>query len=77
MIGVLILFHPHVLSFFHSLTTFQDSGSSSKILWLDEIQHAVGQANTDRDRAKQCKPSPPPAAQPALLVSGYASEFLY
>ncbi|XP_019496548.1 PREDICTED: ras GTPase-activating-like protein IQGAP2 [Hipposideros armiger] len=30
-----------------------DSVSTSKILWLDEIQHAVYEANTHKDKAKQ------------------------
>ncbi|XP_023376178.1 ras GTPase-activating-like protein IQGAP2 [Pteropus vampyrus] len=30
-----------------------DPASASKILWLDEIQHAVYEANMDKDRAKQ------------------------
>ncbi|XP_004766902.1 ras GTPase-activating-like protein IQGAP2 isoform X3 [Mustela putorius furo] len=30
-----------------------DSESVSKVLWLDEIQHAVNEANTDKDKAKR------------------------
>nr|XP_031529268.1 ras GTPase-activating-like protein IQGAP2 [Vicugna pacos] len=30
-----------------------DPQSASKILWLDEIQHAVNEANKDKDKAKQ------------------------
>ncbi|XP_034870565.1 ras GTPase-activating-like protein IQGAP2 isoform X1 [Mirounga leonina] len=30
-----------------------DSESVSKVLWLDEIQHAVDEANMDKDKAKQ------------------------
>ncbi|XP_032260053.1 ras GTPase-activating-like protein IQGAP2 isoform X1 [Phoca vitulina] len=30
-----------------------DSESVSKVLWLDEIQHAVNEANMDKDKAKQ------------------------
>ncbi|XP_058421568.1 ras GTPase-activating-like protein IQGAP2 [Diceros bicornis minor] len=30
-----------------------DSESASKVLWLDEIQHAVDEANVDKDTAKQ------------------------
>nr|XP_008539665.1 PREDICTED: ras GTPase-activating-like protein IQGAP2 [Equus przewalskii] len=32
---------------------FMDSESASKVLWLDEIQHAVDEANMDKDKAKQ------------------------
>uniref|UniRef100_A0A8D0ZJR4 IQ motif containing GTPase activating protein 2 n=1 Tax=Sus scrofa TaxID=9823 RepID=A0A8D0ZJR4_PIG len=32
---------------------FLDPHSASKILWLDEIQHAVNEANKDKDKAKQ------------------------
>uniref|UniRef100_A0A452RN65 IQ motif containing GTPase activating protein 2 n=1 Tax=Ursus americanus TaxID=9643 RepID=A0A452RN65_URSAM len=41
-----------------SLSSF-DPESVSKVLWLDEIQHAVNEANMDKDKAKQCKPSSP------------------
>uniref|UniRef100_A0A8C4PG15 IQ motif containing GTPase activating protein 2 n=1 Tax=Equus asinus asinus TaxID=83772 RepID=A0A8C4PG15_EQUAS len=54
---------------------FMDSESASKVLWLDEIQHAVDEANMDKDKAKQCEPSPPFPGPPRLLASGYALAF--
>lgn len=42
--------------FFDSV--FQDPESVSKVLWLDEIQQAIDEANVDENRAKQCKPPP-------------------
>ncbi|XP_036081503.1 ras GTPase-activating-like protein IQGAP2 isoform X1 [Rousettus aegyptiacus] len=35
------------------LQKLMDPASASKILWLDEIQHAVYEANMDKDRANQ------------------------
>uniref|UniRef100_A0A8C4KVQ3 IQ motif containing GTPase activating protein 2 n=1 Tax=Equus asinus asinus TaxID=83772 RepID=A0A8C4KVQ3_EQUAS len=56
---------------------FMDSESASKVLWLDEIQHAVDEANMDKDKAKQCEPSPPFPGPPRLLASGYALAFSF
>lgn len=47
-------------------SVFQDPESVSKVLWLDEIQQAIDEANVDESRAKQCKPSPPLACQTCL-----------
>eukprot|EP00071_Canis_lupus_P004846 XP_005618245.1 ras GTPase-activating-like protein IQGAP2 isoform X2 [Canis lupus familiaris] len=39
---------------YHAKTQkLMDSESVSKVLWLDEIQHAVNEANMDKDKAKQ------------------------
>lgn len=53
----------------------QDSEIVSKVLWLDEIQHAVDEANMDKDKAKQCKSSPPFAS--SVNLAGYATDFLF
>lgn len=33
----------------------QDAESVSKVLWQDEIQQAIHEANLDEERAKQCE----------------------
>lgn len=62
--------------FFDSV--FQDPESVSKVLWLDEIQQAIDEANVDENRAKQCKHPPPllHLARPALLLCGFAPEVI-
>lgn len=56
---LVILFYHHSLFFLLFYDNSQDPESASKILWLDEIQHAVYEANMHSDKAKQCKPLPP------------------
>lgn len=73
---LLILFHPHSLFFSFILWPLsQDPQSASKILWLDEIQHAVDEANKDINSAKQCKPSPPAAAAASCLLLAIPLKF--
>lgn len=50
--------------FFDSV--FQDPESVSKVLWLDEIQQAIDEANVHKNRVKQCKPSPSSSCQACL-----------
>jgi hypothetical protein len=54
---VLIQFHQDS-PFSDSVPLFQDPKNVSKVLWLDEIQQAINEANVDENRAKQCKSSP-------------------
>lgn len=49
-----------------SMPLFQDPKNVSKVLWLDEIQQAINEANVDKNRAKQCKSSPSFACQTCL-----------